>query len=115
MQAKAGTTPRLAMSSRSANGARAGFWRRGPIGIFIIAVHVVLIYVAATTMGIIKTPNMMKPLEAIFIDQPEEQHEPVKVIKPELETPVVDPPPIVDTIPEIEVPVDEPACRSSAR
>ena len=109
MQAKAGTTPRLGMSSRSANGARAGFWRRGPIGIFIIAVHVVLIYVAATTMGIIKTPNMMKPLEAIFIDQPEEQHEPVKVIKPEMETPVVDPPPIVDTIPEIEVPVDEPA------
>jgi protein TonB len=100
--------PRVGLSSRS-EPARKSFWKRSPIGIFIVAVHVVLIYVAATTMGILKMPNIAKPLEAIFIDQPQEQHEPVKVIKPEMETPVVDPPPIEDTIPEIEVPVDEPA------
>lgn len=100
--------PRVALSSRSAR-TGVSFWKRSPLGIIIVAVHVVLIWAAATTMGIIKMPNLAKPIEAIFIDQPEEQHEPVKVIKPEMETPVVDPPPIVDTIPEIEVPVDEPA------
>ena len=111
MQATAGKSPppRLAMASRSANDARKGFLRRSPVGIFIIAVHVILIYAAATTMGIIKMPNMAKPLEAIFIDQPETKTEPVKVIKPELETPTVEEPPIVDTIPDVEVPVDEPA------
>ena len=105
-----GVTPRVGMSSRSAS-SRTSFWswRRSPLGIFIVAVHAVLIYVAATTMGIIKAPSFVKPIEAIFIDQPQEQHEPVKVIKPEMETPTVDPPPIEDTIPEIEVPVDEPA------
>jgi len=100
--------PRVGISSRSAP-PRLSFWRRSRFAILIIAVHAILIYAAATTMGILKTPNIVKPLEAIFIDQPEEQHEPVKVIKPEMETPTVDPPPIVDTIPEIEVPVDEPA------
>jgi protein TonB len=100
--------PRVGVSARSAP-ARKRFWRRSPLGIVIVAVHAVLIYVAATTMGILKMPDIAKPIEAMFIDQPEEQHEPVKVIKPELETPVVDPPPIEDTIPEIEVPVDEPA------
>jgi protein TonB len=100
--------PRMGMSARSAT-PRKSFWRRSPLGIAIIAVHVILIYAAATTMGIIKAPNIIKPIEAIFIDQPQEQHEPVKVIKPEMETPTVDPPPIEDTIPEIEVPVDEPA------
>jgi periplasmic protein TonB len=107
-QPNPGLDPRMGMSSRSAR-ARKSFWRRGPLGIFIVAVHAVLIYVAATTMGILKAPDFAKPIEAIFIDQPQEQHEPVKVIKPELETPVVDPPPIEDTIPEIEVPVDQPA------
>jgi len=100
--------PRVGFSSRPAP-ARSSFWKRGPLGILIVAVHVILIYVAATTMGILKMPDMVKPIEAIFIDQPQEQHEPVKVIKPEMETPTLDPPPIVDTIPEIEVPVDEPA------
>jgi periplasmic protein TonB len=107
-QPKPGLDPRVGLSSRSAS-ARTSFWRRSPLGIFIVAVHAVLIYVAATTMGIIKTPDFAKPIEAIFIDQPQQQHEPVKVIKPEMETPTVDPPPIEDTIPEIEVPVDEPA------
>lgn len=103
-----GLDPRRGMSSRSAP-ARSSFWRRSPLGIFIVGVHVLLIYVAATTMGILKIPDIAKPIEAIFIDQPQEQHEPVKVIKPEMETPTVDPPPIEDTIPDIEVPVDEPA------
>jgi protein TonB len=98
----------MGMNSRSAP-ARSSIWRRGPLGILIVAAHAILIYVAATTMGILKMPDIAKPIEAIFIDQPQEQHEPVKVIKPELETPTVDPPPIEDTIPEIEVPVDEPA------
>ena len=108
VQPSPGTGPRMGMSARTAP-ARSRFWKRGPLGIFIVAVHVVLIYVAATTMGILKVPDIAKPIQAIFIDQPAEPHEPVKVIKPELETPVVDPPPIEDTIPEIEVPVDEPA------
>src|ERR1043166_7184521 len=49
-------------------------------------------------------------MEAVIIDSPPaEKSEPVKVVKPDLEQPQVDVPPIEDTIPEIEVPADEPA------
>jgi protein TonB len=98
------------MPAKPTTSRRSAFFQRGPVGIFIIAVHVLVIYVAATTFGIVKLPNFAKPMQALIIDSPEEQKtEPVKVIKPDLETPTVETPPIEDTIPEIEVPTDEPA------
>jgi periplasmic protein TonB len=89
---------------------KSGFLQRGPVGIFVIALHVVLIYFIAASLGIVEMPNMAKPMEAVIIDSPaEEKSEPVKVIKPELEQPQIETPPLEDTIPEIEVPTDTPA------
>ena len=89
---------------------RKGIFSRGPIGFVVIGVHVVLIWALLATMGIVELPGLAKPMEAVIIESPVEQKsEPVKVVKPDLEQPVIETPPIVDTIPEIEVPVDEPA------
>jgi periplasmic protein TonB len=89
---------------------RKGIFSRGPIGFVVIGAHIVLIWALLTTMGIIEMPGLAKPMEAVIIESPVEQKsEPVKVVKPDLEQPVIETPPIVDTIPEIEVPVDEPA------
>jgi protein TonB len=86
------------------------FWQRGPVGILVIAAHVLIIYFVAASLGIVEMPNLAKPMEAVIIDSPPaEKSEPVKVIKPELEQPQIQTPPIEDTIPEIEVPTDEPA------
>jgi periplasmic protein TonB len=86
-----------------------GLFSRGPVGIIVVAVHVVLIYALAASMGIVQTPTLSKPMEATIIDQPQDKQEPVQVVKPELETPPVETPPIEDTIPEPEIVVDEPA------
>jgi periplasmic protein TonB len=89
---------------------RKGIFSRGPIGFVVIGAHVVLIWALLTSMGIIELPGLAKPMEAVIIDAPVEQKsEPVPIVKPDLEQPMIETPPIVDTIPEIEVPVDEPA------
>jgi len=86
------------------------FWQKSPVGLFVIVLHVVLIYFVAASLGIVQMPNLAKPMEAVIIDSPEqEKSEPVKVIKPDLEQPQIETPPLEDTIPEIEVPTDEPA------
>jgi periplasmic protein TonB len=85
-------------------------FRRSPVGLLVIAAHVLLIYFVAASLGIVEMPNIAKPMEAVIIDSPQtEKSEPVKVIKPEFEQPQIQTPPIEDTIPEIEVPTDEPA------
>jgi protein TonB len=87
-----------------------GLFRRGPVGLLVIAAHVLLIYFVAASLGIVEIPRLNKPMEAVIIDSPQtEKSEPVKVIKPEFEQPQIETPPIEDTIPEIEVPTDEPA------
>jgi len=94
----------------SKKGERSGFFKRGPIGLLVIGLHLVLIYVVAGSLGIVKLPEFAKPMEAVFIDAPQEtQHEPVPITKPDLEQPQVETPPIEDTVPEIEIPTDEPA------
>ncbi len=82
---------------------------RGPVGLVVIGIHVVLLYALAASMGVLPAPKLAEPLEAVIIDEPVTKSEPVEVVKPELETPMVETPPIENTIPEIEVPVDEPA------
>jgi protein TonB len=94
----------------SPSSAKTGLFRRGPVGLLVIVAHVLLIYFVAASLGIVEMPNVAKPMEAVIIDSPQtEKSEPVKVIKPELEQPQIETPPIEDTIPEIEVPTDEPA------
>jgi protein TonB len=89
---------------------RTGLFRRGPVGVAVVGLHLLLIYAVAGSLGIVKLPEFAKPMEAVIIDSPQEQqHEPVKVVKPDLETPQVETPPLEDTIPDIEVPTDEPA------
>jgi len=89
---------------------KAGLFFRGPVGIFVIVAHVVLIYFIAASLGIVQMPNLAKPMEAVIIDSPPtEKSEPVEVIKPQMEQPQIETPPLADTIPEIEVPTDEPA------
>ena len=81
--------------------------------IAIIAAHVLLIYLLATSMGVVKLPNFAKPMEAVMIDQPEvTKSEPVKVIKPDLTQPTVEQPPL-DTVPPIDVPLDEPVAQNA--
>lgn len=94
----------------SGSSMKTGLFRRGPVGLLVIAAHVVLIYFVAASLGIVEMPNIAKPMEAVIIDTPDtEKSEPVKVIKPEFEQPQIETPPLEDTIPEIEVPTDEPA------
>jgi periplasmic protein TonB len=89
---------------------RFAFFKRGPVGLLVVGVHLVLIYAVAGSLGIVELPEFAKPMEAVIIDAPQEQqHEPVPIVKPELEQPMVETPPIEDTVPEIEVAVDEPA------
>lgn len=89
---------------------KTGLFARGPVGLLVIAAHVIIIYFVAASLGIVEMPNLAKPMEAVIIDSPaQEKSEPVKVIKPEMEQPQIETPPLEDTIPEIEVPTDEPA------
>jgi protein TonB len=89
---------------------KTGLFQRGPVGVFVIVAHVLLIYFVAASLGIVEMPNLAKPMEAVIIDTPpQEKSEPVQVIKPQLEQPQIETPPLEDTIPEIEVPTDEPA------
>jgi protein TonB len=89
---------------------RTGLFNRGPVGLLVIGIHLLLIYAIAGSLGIVQLPEFAKPMEAVIIDAPQEQqHEPVPIVKPALEQPQVETPPLEDTIPEIEVPTDEPA------
>jgi protein TonB len=58
------------------------FTRSGP-AIAVIALHIGILYVLSVTMGIVRTPQFVQPLEAVFL--PDEQ------IKPEPEVPIVKP------------------------
>ena len=75
--------------------------------IIAIAIHLLVLYVVSMSLGIVKVPNFVKPMEAVIIDQPQEQQkiEPVQT-KPNLAEPTVD---LQQEIPEIpvEIPIEE--------
>jgi protein TonB len=75
--------------------------------ILAIAVHIVVIYAIASTLGIVRAPLSIKPMEAVIIDQPQEQKEfkPVET-KPDLAEPTLD---MTQTVPEVpvEIPIEE--------
>jgi protein TonB len=106
--AAAATRPSAKSASYGSSG-KSGLFQRGPIGIAVIALHLVLVYFIAGSLGIVELPSLAKPMEAVIVDAPMEKSEPVEVVKPEFEQPALETPPIEDTIPEIEVPTDEPA------
>ena len=99
----------IGASSSYTNPNRSGIFSKGPIGIVVVGLHIALIYAVAVSLGIVDLPSMAKPMEAVIIDSPPaEKSEPVPVVKPDLDTPKIEEP-MENTIPEVEVPTDEPA------
>jgi protein TonB len=83
--------------------------RRGGTGLLILALHAIVIYAIAMSLGVIKVPEFAQEMEAVIVDAPQtEEVKPVEV-KPELAelTPDV---PMPEAIPEIppEIPVEAP-------
>jgi protein TonB len=94
--------------------ARTSPMRRGGTGLVILALHAVVIYAIAMSLGVVKVPEFAKEMEAVIVDAPQtEEVKPIEV-KPELAelTPDV---PMPETIPEIppEVPVEAPPVANS--
>ena len=89
---------------------RSGVFSRGPILLVVVGLHLALIYVVAVSLGIADLPSAAKAMEAVMIDSPPaEESKPVPIVKPEMDTPPVETQPLENTIPDIEVPSDEPA------
>jgi protein TonB len=83
--------------------------RKGGTGLVILALHAVVIYAIAISLGVVKVPEFAKDMEAVIIDAPQtEEIKPIEV-KPELAELQPDVP-MPETIPEIvpEVPVEAP-------
>ncbi len=80
---------------------------RSSRALVVIGVHVLVVYLIATSLGIVKAPSFVKPMEATIIETQQEQPKPVEVVKPEIEDPQLDiAPPDTLPIPEVEVPVE---------
>jgi protein TonB len=95
--------------------ARTSPLRRGGTGLLILALHAIVIYAIAMSLGVIKVPEFAQDMEAVIIDAPQvEEPKPVEV-KPELAelTPDV---PMPEAIPEIppEIPVETPPAVENA-
>ena len=86
-----------------------GFWfERGGRALVVIGAHLVIVYLIATSLGIVPKPMLTLPMEATIIELPQ-QSEPMEpaLVKPELVEPVLDmQQPDLVPIPEIEVPTD---------
>ena len=79
---------------------------RGGRALLVIGAHVIVVYLIATSLGVIKAPSFVKPMEATIIETPQEKVKPVEVVKPDLEEPTLDVTPETLPIPEVEVPVE---------
>ena len=55
----------------SPSSTKTGLFRRGPVGLLVIAAHIALIYFVAASLGIVEMPNIAKPMEAVIIDSPQ--------------------------------------------
>ena len=78
---------------------------RGGAAVVVVAAHIAVIYAVAVSLGVVETPVLQEPTQAVIIDTPHE--EPEKFVP---ETPQVAGPPRVDVpvpeIPVIDVPVE---------
>jgi periplasmic protein TonB len=79
---------------------------RGSRMLLVVALHIVAIYAIATSLGVVRAPQIVKPMEAMIIDaaKPEHMEKPV-LAKPQLDQPNLDVQ-LPDTPPEVDVPVD---------
>jgi TonB family protein len=79
---------------------------RGGRIMLVVALHVAAIYAIATSLGVVRPPEIIKPMEATIIDavKPARVARPV-MAKPQLEQPNLDIQ-LPDTPPQIDVPVD---------
>ncbi len=79
---------------------------RGGRVLAVVALHVGVIYLIATSMGIIRAPALIKPMEAVMIDATQ-QSKPVQPVisKPQLDQPNLDVQ-VQEPTPDIDVPVE---------
>ena len=79
---------------------------RGGRVLAVVALHAGVIYLIATSMGIIRAPALIKPMEAVMIDATH-QAKPVQPVisKPQLDQPNLDVQ-VQEPTPDIDVPVD---------
>ena len=98
----------MAMSTDRYSPARSASSRTGPV-IAVIALHIGILYALMVSMGVVRIPTALPPLETIFVPETEQaKPEPLPVVKPEIENvvqPVDEPMPQLD----IEQPVVPPA------
>jgi periplasmic protein TonB len=83
----------------------------------VIGLHVLAIYLIATSLGIVEAPGFVEPMEAVMIEAPKES-KPVKPaeVKPELVEPTLElPEPDTVPIPEVDVPAEAPAAISATQ
>lgn len=81
-------------------------WGRGGRAALVVAVHAVLIYAVATSLGIVEMPKVIKSMEAVMIDAPPAQQElKPPVVQPDLAQPTLDDMVIPET--PIDIPVEE--------
>ncbi|MBV9724984.1 MAG: hypothetical protein JO299_07395, partial [Gammaproteobacteria bacterium] len=79
---------------------------KGTRAALVVGLHVVLIYALATGLGIVKPPELLKPMEAVMVDA-SRATQPVKpvVMKPQMSQPSMEVP-VPEPQPQIDVPVE---------
>ena len=58
-------------------------------GAVVIGAHVALIYAVAASLGIVRSPLAVEPLQAVMIDAPAQPEKPVQVVKPDRTPPTL--------------------------
>jgi protein TonB len=89
--------------------------RAGP-AIAVIALHIGILYALMVSMGIVRIPSALPPLETVFVPETEQaKPEPLPVVKPEIENvvqPVDEPMPQLDIEETVAPPADVPMAPS---
>lgn len=60
------------------------FLRRSGPAIAVVALHIGVLYVLATTMGVIRAPDFVQPLQAVFIPESVQSEPEVPEVKPDI-------------------------------
>jgi len=60
------------------------FLRRSGPAIAVVALHIGVLYVLATTMGVIRAPEFVQPLQAVFIPESVQSEPEVPEVKPDI-------------------------------
>lgn len=105
----------MAMSTDRYSPTRSASSRTGP-AIAVVALHIGILYALMVSMGIVRIPSAIPPLEAVFILETEPaKPEPLPVVKPEIENvvqPLDEPMPQLDIQEPMVAPADVPMAPS---